>query len=263
MRYSYLILFLGFLLLPVPTYSQSYQPPPSKTIRNTNGVWLGFYSKYHFNERWAYYGEYHIRLRDGIENMGQVYLRFGATYKVKKYFDLTAGFVNPFYWAPNPEDPNIDKVVRQFRFWQQGVLATPFDHIMVFHQLRTEQRWARAYTKGSLFELTHRFRYKLTVYVPINKPAFEKHTLFLSFNEEIFMQSGKSIIYNTFEDNRIFAGLGYNLNEVWQLQAGYMNTFRHDGAPDKYESRHIFRFSVYHHLHIHLDRHRIMDVPAH
>jgi hypothetical protein len=241
------------------------QSPPSteKEVRQSTGIWFGFYSKYHFSDRWAYYGEYHLRRKDYLNTMGQVYLRFGVTYKVKQFFDVTVGFVNPYYWASNPEDPNVDKVVPQFRLWQQGVMATPFDHIMVFHQFRTEQRWARSFVKGSPYELTHRFRYKLTVYVPLNKPAFDVHTLFLAFNEEIFMQAGKTITYNHFEDNRVFLGLGYNINEVWQVQAGYMNSYRHDGDPYQYENRHIIRLSFFHHLHLHLGKHRIMDVPAH
>lgn len=243
--------------------AQTTALPTQKETRNSNGVWLGFYSKYHFNDRWAYYGEYHMRRKHGFDDMAQVYLRFGVSYKVKQYLDVTAGFANPYYWARDTSDPNVDKVVPQFRLWQQAVLATPFEHIMVFHQFRIEQRWARANEIGSPFELTHRFRYKLTTYVPLNKPAFEPHTLFLSFYEEIFFQAGKSVVYNHFEDNRLFAGLGYNLSEVWQVQAGYMYTYRHDGAPHKYENRHILRLSVYHHLHWHLDKHKIMDVPAH
>jgi hypothetical protein len=237
--------------------------PPEKEQRSSTGAWFGFYSKYQFNERWAYYGEYHVRRRHGLDDMAQVYLRFGVSYKVKQYFDVTVGFVNPYYWAKDPSDPNVDHVVPQFRLWQQGVLATPFDHILLFHQLRTEQRWARDNLKGAPWNLTHRFRYKLTTYIPLNKPAFEKHTLFLSLYNEIFIQAGKSIVYNHLEDNRAFAGLGYNFNEVWQVQGGYMYTFRHDGDPHKYENRHIFRLSVYHHLHVHLDSHKIMDVPAH
>jgi hypothetical protein len=252
-----------FAMLGIFQFALAQPTPTEKETRNTTGAWFGFFSKYQFNDKWAYHGEYHVRLRNGFHDMAQIYLRFGATYKVKQYFDVTAGFVHPYYWAPHTNDPNIDKVVPQYRLWQQGVLATPFNHIIVLHQLRTEQRWARNYVKGSPYDLTHRFRYKLTTYIPLNKPAFEERTLFLSLYEEIFIQAGKSIVFNHFEDNRIYAGLGYNFNEVWQVQAGYMNTFRHDGAPYKYEFRHLLRLSVYHHLHLHLDKHRIMDVPAH
>ena len=244
--------------------AQNITIPPEKKIKTSNGVWLGVYTKYHFNEKWAYYGEYHIRMREGMGEMAQVYLRFGATYKIAKYLDFTAGIVNPYYWAPNPEVENVDKVVPQYRFWQQGVLATPFDHIKVLHQLRVEQRWRRDYVKRSSFQLTHRFRYKLTVYIPLNHKDFGPNTFFLALYEEIFMQAGKPIVYNHLEDNRAYIGFGYNLNKALQFHAGYMNSYRHDKAPFNYESRNILRFSIIHHLDFHLDKQpHVRDIPIH
>ena len=203
-------------------------------------------------------------MRDGFNDMAQVYLRFGATYKIARYLDFTAGFVNPYYWAPDQNAENIDKVVPQYRAWQQAVLATPFDHIKVFHQLRLEQRWKRDYEKGSSFDLTHRFRYKLTVYVPLNKPEFHLNTLFLALYEEIFIQAGEPIVYDYFEDNRAFIGLGYNLSRTLQVQTGYMYSFRHAGSPWTYENRHIWRLSLYHHLDLHLSKHKVeRDIPIH
>ena len=64
--------------------------------------------------------------------------------------------------------------------------------------------------------------------------------------------------------NRAFLGLGYNFNEALQIQAGYMNTFRHHKAPHIYESRNIIRFSVYHHLDFHLEiQPKARDIPIH
>ncbi len=260
-------LFACFVFLFVGTnlssQAQVIQVPSEKEIRSASGAWFGLYTKYHFNDKWAYYGEYHVRRKDGFDKMAQIYLRFGANYKITKYLDVTAGFVNPYYWAPNPEDKNIDKVVPQYRAWEQAVLATPFDHIKVFHQLRLEQRYRRSYIKGSPFKLTHRFRYKLTIYVPLNHQDFTPKTLFLSLYNEIFIQAGKSVIYNHLEDNRAFIGLGYNLSHDLQIQSGYMYSYRHDGTPYKYESRNIFRLSIYHHLDLHHDKKRIPDVPIH
>lgn len=50
-----------------------------------------------------------------IPRYGQIYLRIGATFKLLKYFDLTAGFVNPYYWDPDQSDPNVNKIVPQYR----------------------------------------------------------------------------------------------------------------------------------------------------
>ncbi len=258
-------LCLAFITVNIALNAQSpYQAPPEKEITQSTGVWLGLYTKYHFNDKWAYYGEYHLRRRDGLSEMAQIYLRFGATYKIATNLDFTAGFVNPWYWAPNPEGPNIDKVVPQYRLWQQAVLATPFDHIGVFHQLRTEQRYRRHYEQGSPWKLTYRFRYKLTIYVPLNRRDLGPKAVFLSLYDEIFIQAGKSIVYNHFEDNRAFIGIGYNPTRKLQIQMGYMNTFRHNGAPHLYESRHILRVSLYHHLDFHLDRQpKVREIPIH
>ncbi|MEO9802242.1 MAG: DUF2490 domain-containing protein [Reichenbachiella sp.] len=260
----WLTLFCVCFSLTALAQGPSYQPPAEKEKITSTGAWFGFYTKYHFNDKWAYYGEYHVRRRNGFDDMAQIYLRFGVTYSLAKYADLTVGVVNPYYWAPDQDDPNLDKVVPQFRTWEQLVFGTPFDHIKMYHQIRLEQRYKRDYEKGSGFELTHRFRYKLTLYVPLNKPAFENHTLFLSLYNEIFIQAGKTVIYNHLEDNRAFAGLGYNLSEQVQVQAGYMYTFRHYKGPHTYEHRSIFRLSFYHHLDFHLDNHREKrDMPIH
>lgn len=220
----------------------------TKSITNTGEVWLGVYTKYRIKERLYYYGEYHYRRRDFLNEMGQVYLRFGLSHIVNKHFEVTGGIVTPLYWAPNPEQPNIDKVVPQFRFWQQFLFIMPFDRLKIYHQIRLEQRWRRDYEKGSPFELTHRFRYKILAYYPINKPKLETGALFLSAYEEIFMQAGKSITYNYFEDNRTFIGLGYILNDNIQFQTGYQWSFRHAGSPFEYENRHMWRISIYHNL---------------
>ncbi len=257
------ILFASVIFFSFVLSAQGQGLPAEKETRSTTGVWFGIYTKYHFNDKWAYYGEYHIRRREVLDEMGQIYLRLGATYRVTKYFEVTAGFVNPYYWAPNPEAENIDKVVPQYRTWEQAVLATPFDHIKVMHQLRLEQRFRRSFVKGSSFKLTHRFRYKLTTYIPLNHKDFVPKTLFLALYNEIFIQAGKSVVYNHLEDNRAFIGLGYNVNHDLQIQSGYMYSYRHDGAPHRFENRNIFRLSVYHHLDLHRNTNAIPDVLIH
>lgn len=232
------------------------------SIRPSNGAWFGFYTRYHLNNRWSYYGEHHFRRRNGFNSMGQIYLRVGGTYKLAKNLEITGGLVNPWYWAPDQKDINLDKIVPQWRAWEQVVQSTLYKYAKVLHQLRVEQRYARAYLKNSPFQLTHRFRYKLTIYIPLNRRQLKPKTVFISLYDEIFMQAGKSITYNHFEDNRAFIGLGYKINENVQIQAGYMNSFRHDGAPDLYESRSIFRFNIYHQMDLRKDiQPKVWDVP--
>src|SRR5690606_4569297 len=196
-----------------------------------------------------YYGEYHYRRTNNfIKDMGEVYLRFGLTYLINKNVEITGGIVTPFYWAPRQDVEGQDNVVPQFRFWEQIILVQLFERLKIYHQFRFEQRWRRDYVENSPFKLTHRFRYKITGYYPLNNYKLVNKTLFLSFYNEIFIQAGKSITYDYFEDNRMFLGLGYIINENLQIQAGYSWTFRFAGSPNDFEHRHIPRLRLYHNL---------------
>lgn len=261
MAKSSLVAIFFVLCLCQISFAQSIDIPEEKVIKNSSEVWLGLYTKYRISERAFYYGEYHVRRKKGLQDMGQIYLRFGISYLVSKYFEFTAGFVNPWYWAPNPEAPNIDKVVPQFRGWQQLLFVSPFDRLKIYHQLRFEQRFRRDYLEGSPFKLTHRFRYKLTAYYPLNKEHLENKAIYLSTYNEIFIQAGKSIVYDHLEDNRVFLGLGYIINDKMQIQSGYMWTFRHKDSPFIYENRHIFRFSVYHNLDLYKKKKPAITAP--
>lgn len=243
-------LFVVFLFCSNYGFVQNeYAIPLEKETSQTMEGWLGLYTKYRLTDKFFYYGEYHYRRKNYMKEMGQVYLRFGATYLVNKNFELTGGIVTPVYWAnESMKGPNVDNVVPQFRLWQQFLFVQPFNRAKLYHQIRLEQRWRRSYVKDSPFLLTYRFRYKLMMYLPLNKPHLVNNTLFFVAYDEIFIQAGRSIIFDHMEDNRLFLGLGYILNENIQLQAGYTWTFRHAGAPNKYEHRHIPRISVYHNL---------------
>lgn len=258
---SFSVIIFFVLYSTWTSYAQSLDIPEEKVIKNSSGVWLGLYTKYRISERSFYYGEYHARTRSGVQDMAQVYLRFGISHLVSKYFEVTAGFVNPWYWAPNLEAPNIDKIVPQLRGWQQLLFVSPFDRLKIYHQLRFEQRFRRDFREGSPFELTHRFRYKLMAYYPLNKEHLENKAIYLSTYNEIFIQAGKSIVYDHFEDNRLFIGLGYIINDEMQIQSGYMWTFRHKDSPFIYENRHIFRFSVYHNLDLYKKKKTVITSP--
>lgn len=243
LSYIWIVCILGFSGL------QAQSNTPEKEFLNTTAFWLGTYTKYRLNDKWFYYGEYHYRRRNNfIRDMAQVYLRFGATYRHNEDFEITGGIVTPVYWAQNQDAFDIDPIVMQYRFWQQFLFVQHLERSKIYHQLRFEQRWARDYLKESPFLLTHRFRYKFATYIPLNNHQLTPGTYFASLYDEIFIQAGPSIKFNYFEDNRLFMGLGYVLNDNVQLQAGYMWTFRHAGNPYKFEHRHIPRLSIYHSL---------------
>jgi hypothetical protein len=222
--------------------------PKSKTVHHDPGFWLGYYTKFRLSEKMFYYGEYHLRMRHGFSQVNKIYLRYGATYLLTKKVELTVGIATPLDFAKFPDRPNTEYVVPEFRFWEQAVFVLPVLRSKTYHQIRLEQRWKRKNDVGAEFKFSYRWRYKFTIYVPLNHHHLQPKTLFFSFYDEIFIQSGKSIVYNHFEDNRMFVGLGYIVGNGLQVQSGYLWNFHHDGSPYIYESQDIWRVALYHQI---------------
>lgn len=251
-RMKALLLFLILIVSPLVALSQEEPEQEERITSRRSELWNGLYTKYRIGEKLFYYGEYHLRTRDQlVQNMGQIYLRFGLSYIINKNLEITGGIVTPFYWAP-PEyaDQELpyDKIVNQFRFWQQALFIQSLGKAKLYHQIRTEQRWRRDYYVGSPFELSYRWRYKISSYIPLNSYKFQPGTYFLSLYNEVFIQTGKTIIRNPFEDNRAFVGLGYILNENIQFQVGYAKSWQQRDSGINYNNRDLIRFSVYHNL---------------
>ncbi|WP_194973994.1 DUF2490 domain-containing protein [Aquiflexum lacus] len=250
--FSFLLVNLFCLMMAQNSNGQQSETDSFRNTEfyNSQLLWNGIYTKYRIGEKLWYNGEYHVRTRNNFVNeMAQLYIRIGLSYLVTKNFEITGGIVTPFYWVNEkdyPENTPLDKVVPQFRFWQQYLFIQSVGRSKVYHQIRTEQRWRRDFIVDSPFELTHRFRYKIMAYIPINKPELQTKTWFVSLYNEVFIQAGKSIQLNYLEDNRTFVGIGYILNENIQLQTGYMKSFQQRANGFDFNNRDILRISVYH-----------------
>ncbi|MAD61462.1 MAG: hypothetical protein CMH49_08135 [Myxococcales bacterium] len=227
---------------------QDFNAPPKHFTNYDSGAWLGLYTTYWFSKKWGYYGEYHLRRADFVNRMSKLYLRFGVNYKVDTKFRLTLGVVNRYTWSDYPELATEEHFVPEYRFWEQALFSAKYFGLKIYHQLRTEQRWKRS-TKISdpTYYYYNRFRYKFLAYAPLIGPLLETNSLFLTVYNEIFMQAGKRVEYNYFEDNRAYIGLGYGLSDSIHLHVGYMKSF---GQLNAFEFRDndIFRLSIYHKL---------------
>lgn len=250
-----LMVWLNLVLLGLgveKVQAQDDEEKPERVVSSRSELWTGLYTKYRIGEKLYYYGEYHVRTRDQlVQNMSQLYLRFGLSYIIDKSLEVTGGFVLPFYWAP-PEYQEIeepyDNVIPQYRLWQQFLFVQSVSRVKFYHQIRTEQRWRRDWIEDSPFLLTFRWRYKLSAYIPINSTSLQKGDIFASIYNEVFVQSGKTIIRNPFEENRTFLGLGYILNENLQFQGGYIFSYQQRPSGINYNNRGLVRFAIFHTL---------------
>jgi len=237
-----------------PIVRDEFKAPDQALEARDTGVWFGLYTTYWLSNKWGYYGEYHVRRSDFLERMSKLYIRLGANYRVDHHLRLTLGVVNRYTWTDHPGSPEEEDYVPEFRFWEQLLFKNRHFGMNLYHQLRVEQRWRRS-TKiiDPTYYYYNRFRYKFLAYLPIFGQLITKNTFFLCVYNEIFMQAGKKIQYNYYEDNRAYLGVGYAITDDIHLHFGYMKSF---GQLDEFTFRNhdILRVSLYH-------KHLFFDAP--
>jgi hypothetical protein len=74
-----------------------------------------------------------------------------------------------------------------------------------------------------------RFRYFLSLNIPLNKREITEKTIYLSAYNEIFINTEEEY----FDRNRLYGGLGYVVNKNLKLELAYMNQFLYEGSRDQ------------------------------
>lgn len=247
---KYLILMPFLLLLFDFSIAQNITVPQEKIgLPATTENWNGLYLKLRLSDKWWWYQENHYRRRSSADNrldyvgrMSQLYNRFGMTYIFTDNFEVTFGPTLVWNFAPDRTSPDFVDSVLEPRFWHQWLLTQSAGRVKILHQFRFEHRFKRNNNIGSEFNYTDRWRYKVTAYVPLNKPKMENNTFFVAPSNEFFFETGKQV-WNIFEENRIYTAIGYTYNN-YMFFGGHMWTYGPTNAPGTYRNRHIIRLNV-------------------
>jgi hypothetical protein len=224
-------------------------PTERTNIQTTTENWNGLYLKLRLSEKWWWYQENHYRRRNSMENpwdfvgrMSQFYNRFGFTYLFTDNFEVTFGPTIVWQFSPDRGNPDFVDSVLDTRFWHQWLFTQSVGPVKVLHQFRFEHRFQRGNEVGSEYEFKNRWRYKITGYIPLNKPKMENKTLFIAPSNEFFFQSNRQT-WNIFEENRVYTAVGYTLNN-YMFFGGHMWTYGPTNTPGTYRNRHIIRLNV-------------------
>jgi long-subunit fatty acid transport protein len=114
-----------------------------------------------------------------------------------------------------------DKVsVNEHRIFQQFTSKQKIGIVGLSHRYRFEQRFIESNYKM-------RFRYFLSLNIPLTNK--ENNKLYFSAYNEIFLNAESAV----FDRNRVYAGLGYRINNNMRIEAGYMNQFFEKNSRDQ------------------------------
>jgi len=179
---------------------------------NKLGNWLMYFGTHKISEKYSLHYETQLRNYEIISNFNQLLPRVGLNYHIDENSIVTAGYA--FIPTQNEFDKGWGKeMVTENRIWEQFILRNSINRVKIRHRYRLEQRWVKA---GDITNYKNRARYMLSLKLPISKN--EESPLFISLYDEIFL----NISDNPFDQNRLFAALGFQVNKQMNIQLGYL-----------------------------------------
>lgn len=208
------IWILGLLLWLSPSGAQA-------TVSN-DAVWNGLFINGSLSGHWGYFLEQQLRLNDASD-LDSLKLR-GNRWILRPAVMWNAPSIpglQVFFGAAHT--PNLSPVRGEERIWQQLQYARALGPLKGLARLRLEQRHIER-TEG----LAHRGRLQLRVASSVSKDA----PLGWAISDEAFVN------FNTvtggpksgFDQNRLFLGPQYQLDQRTRLEAGYLQSWISQGA---------------------------------
>ena len=187
------------------------------------GNWLIYIGSKKVNEKWNIHNEVQYRNYNAIGDLEQLLLRTGVGYNLTENNNnllLGYGYILSQNYAANRTD-KFD--VNEHHIFQQFTTKQKLGRVGLSHRYRFEQRFVEDAYKM-------RFRYFLSLNIPLAKKEVENPKYYLSAYNEIFLNSKSAI----FDRNRVYGGIGYKLNAKVRIEAGYMNQFFETTSRDQF-----------------------------
>ena len=170
------------------------------------------------------------------------FARIGINYWLKQNMIAALGYGH--LWAA-PSRPGWVHFANEQRVYQQIQLSTKLGKTSMLNRLRNEQRWQEKIVNDKFiheYKFTNRIRYLLSVTMPVFKQS--KYPA-LVISDELAIQFGKEVVYNTFEQNRVFIGIKQPVSKTLSFDFGYMLVSQQKASGYQYDKNNTLRLFFY------------------
>jgi hypothetical protein len=237
-------------LLLICCLATGFSATAQKTLNTEEQLWFGAFNQTRLTNKWGFWMDAHLRLRDNfVGDLSQGIVRGGPTYYVTDDIRLTAAYAYVHFF---PASGHANISLYEHRPWQQVQWFVRGPRARLMQWVRLEERFRRTALNDNELADGYRFnwrvRYNFAFFVPITKKRFESGGLQLILNDELMVNFGEEIVYNHFDQNRLFGGLVYQINKHAQIHAGYMNLYQQLPAGNVFRNQHSVRIFYFHNL---------------
>lgn len=228
------------------TLTASYEVWGQRTVTTQNQQWVHYFLTARFAEKAYLTSEASFRTRSGFSEASQSVLGAGLMYRPAPTLSLQTNVAYFTAYAQAPATVNRP----EWRVYHAILLqGQKYGKLTVSHRYRVEERFFRKANSQTLeqgFDLECRLRYQLQLQYPLKGDKVDYKIPYLFLTEEIFLHLGKNILTNTFDQNRITAGLGLMFIKNFTCTLGYLHIYQQRASGSNYNSIHTLRLALIH-----------------
>jgi hypothetical protein len=239
-------LYLPFVLASLLCTSNSDAQRPDKNIHEREQLWLGYFNQTRLTNRLGLWIDVQYRLTDNfVARPFQFLFRPALTYFISDNLRANLGYTLVEHFPAK----GLNTARTEHRVWQQIWWNQKYSGLTTLQWLRLEQRFNEKVVddqKEPGYNYSFRVRYNLSFFIPLKGKEILPKTPFAAIANEVFLNFGDNIVYNTFDQNRLFVGFGYQFTPHLNAQLGYLNVYQQESSGNNYFSTHAIRFFVFH-----------------
>ncbi len=218
-----------------------------KNVAYNHNQWIQYFNQLKLSEKLTIYSDVSLRRINSLSDRSQITIRTGLGYPIIQNLQGISG-VASFITYNNCKLSRIE-----FRPYQEFNTTQLFGKVTVQHRFRLESRFFRSVSDGNFTSESNfnfRFRYRLYGTIPVLKlSATKPYRMFLlNVGDELFINAGKEIAYNVFDNNRLVFGLTLRYTNNLSFNCNYINQTGQRNLPDTFEHSDIVTFGIVHKL---------------
>jgi hypothetical protein len=207
-----------------------------------------FFGSFKFHEKIGLHAEAQWRRSNFIMDNQQLLLRAGINIHFNKQVSGTLGYC---YVETYPYGEFASKITfPEHRIWEQLQFGSRFNKLEMTSRFRLEQRYVYSpVLKDGVYVVgkdiyTNRFRLLTRFTLPFKGETVQDKTFYITAYEEMFVNFGKNVAYNIFDQNRAYLAFGYKFPKLGKVEVGYLNQLVFRGNGVQVENNHTIQVSL-------------------
>lgn len=217
-------------------------------ITHQSLYWTRYYNQLSLNSKWTWHNEVDMRRFLDNSRLHHVIAHSHIHYKVSPEFDVAVGLTYS-QQSPQFSDATSTLIVPEIRTFQEITQSKALGkRVTLSHRFRLDERFIRKNNGAALVEgsdFNFRFRYRPQLVINLSKLESKMPTN-LKIADELMVNFGGEILYNHFDQNRVYLGLEKVLSKNFSVEMGYLHWYQQRPSGKDFFDRNILRLTILH-----------------